>query len=73
MAADAVERLSGLHKHWPPLEVRTSFPGRDLEGVEYEPPFPEVATELGVLRELHERNAEGRPVMHFVALADFVS
>ena len=73
VAADAVERLSGLHKHWPPLEVLTSFPGRDLEGVEYEPPFPEVATELGVLRELHERNAEGRPVMHFVALADFVS
>ncbi|MBB5232915.1 isoleucyl-tRNA synthetase [Deinococcus budaensis] len=73
VAADAVERLSGLHKNAAPLEVLASFPGRDLEGVEYEPPFPEVATELGVLKELHERNAEGRPVMHFVTLADFVS
>ncbi|WP_027460296.1 isoleucine--tRNA ligase [Deinococcus murrayi] len=73
VAAEAVERLSGLQKNAAPLEVLASFPGRDLEGVEYEPPFPEVATELGVLRELHERNAEGRPVMHFVTLADFVS
>ncbi|MDL2345069.1 isoleucine--tRNA ligase [Deinococcus sp. MIMF12] len=73
VAADAVERLSGLHKGAAPLEVLASFPGRDLEGVEYEPPFPEVAVELGVLKELHERNADGRPVMHFVTLADFVS
>ncbi|WP_104990590.1 isoleucine--tRNA ligase [Deinococcus sp. NW-56] len=73
VAADAVERLSGLHKNAEPLEVLASFPGRDLEGIEYEPPFPEVAVELGVLKELHERNADGRPVMHFVTLADFVS
>ncbi|BDP41631.1 isoleucine--tRNA ligase [Deinococcus aetherius] len=73
VAQDAVERLSGLHKDQPPLEVLATFPGRDLEGAEYEPPFPEVAVELGVLGELHERNADGRPVMHFVTLADFVS
>ncbi|MPY65732.1 isoleucine--tRNA ligase [Deinococcus sp. SDU3-2] len=73
VASDAVERLSGLHKNGAPLEVLASFPGRDLEGVEYKPPFPEVAVELGVLKELHERNADGRPVMHFVTLADFVS
>lgn len=73
VAADAVERLGGLHKNAAPLEVLLSFPGRDLEGVEYEPPFPEVAVELGVLGALHERNADGRPVMHFVTLADFVS
>ncbi|EYB67704.1 isoleucyl-tRNA synthetase [Deinococcus phoenicis] len=72
VAQEAVERLSGLHKN-APLEVLTTFRGRDLEGVEYEPPFPEVATELGVVSELHERNAQGRPVMHFVTLADFVS
>ncbi|MEF2277592.1 isoleucine--tRNA ligase [Deinococcus sp. YIM 134068] len=73
VAADAVERLSGLHKDAPPLEVLASFPGRDLEGVEYEPPFPDVAVELGAVRTLHERNADGRPVMHFVTLAEFVS
>ncbi|SMB92520.1 isoleucine--tRNA ligase [Deinococcus hopiensis] len=73
VAQEAVERLSALHKNAPALEVLASFPGRDLEGTEYEPPFPEVAAELGVVKELHERNAEGRPVMHFVTLADFVS
>lgn len=73
VAADAVERLSGLHRDAPPLEVLASFPGRDLEGAEYEPPFPEVAVELGAVKELHERGQDGRPAMHFVALADFVS
>ncbi|WP_019585677.1 isoleucine--tRNA ligase [Deinococcus apachensis] len=73
VAQDAVERLSSLHKNAAPLEVLASFPGRDLEGVEYEPPFPEVALELGALKQLHERDADGHPVMHFVTLADFVS
>ncbi|WP_034384098.1 isoleucine--tRNA ligase [Deinococcus sp. YIM 77859] len=73
VAEDALERLSDLHKKEGPLEVLVRFPGRDLEGVEYEPPFPEVAAELGAVGALHERNAQGRPVMHFVALADFVS
>ncbi len=73
VAEDALERLSALHKDAPPLEVLARFQGRDLEYLEYEPPFPEVATELGVLDKLHQRNPGGRPIMHFVALADFVS
>ncbi|WP_261663812.1 isoleucine--tRNA ligase [Deinococcus sp. Marseille-Q6407] len=73
VAEEAVERLSSLHKDQPPLEVLTRFQGRDLEGVEYEPPFPEVAPQLGAVRELHERRPDGRPVMHFVVMADFVN
>lgn len=72
VAAGAVERLSALHKDAPPLEVLATLKGRDLEWVEYEPPFPEVAPELGVVKELHERR-DGKPVLHFVVMADFVS
>ncbi|MCY1702223.1 isoleucine--tRNA ligase [Deinococcus sp. SL84] len=73
VAEDAVERLSALHKDQPTLEVLARFKGSDLAGVEYEPPFPEVAVELGAIRELHERRADGRPQMHFVVMADFVN
>ncbi|MDO4263904.1 MAG: isoleucine--tRNA ligase, partial [Deinococcus sp.] len=73
VAEDAVERLSALHKDKEPLEVLIRFQGRDLEGAEYEPPFPEVAVELGAVRELHERRADGRPLLHFVVMADFVN
>jgi len=73
VAEDAVERLSGLHKDAPALKVLARFAGQALEGVEYEPPFPEVAPELGAVKALHERTPEGRPVMHFVTLADFVN
>lgn len=72
VAEEALERLAELGQSGP-LEVLTTFLGRALEGLEYEPPFPEVATELGALSQLHERNSQGRPVMHFVALADFVN
>ncbi|PYE53095.1 isoleucine--tRNA ligase [Deinococcus yavapaiensis] len=72
VAKDAVERLGELPGKTP-LEVLAEFEGRVLEGVEYEPPFADVAVELGVLKQLHERRDDGRPVMHFVALADFVS
>ena len=72
VAEGAVERLSGLHKDAPPLEVLARLKGRDLEWVEYEPPFPEVAPQLGVVSQLHERKG-GKPVMHFVVMADFVS
>lgn len=72
VAEGAVERLSALHKDAAPLEVLARFKGRDLEWVEYEPPFPEVAPELGVVKELHERR-DGKPVLHFVVMADFVS
>ncbi|THF68666.1 isoleucine--tRNA ligase [Deinococcus sp. Arct2-2] len=73
VAEDALERLNGLHKDSPALEVLARFSGQELEGMEYEPPFPEVAVELGAVKELHERTPEGRPVMHFVTLADFVN
>ncbi|ADV67458.1 isoleucine--tRNA ligase [Deinococcus maricopensis] len=73
IAEDAVERLSSLLKDTPPLEVLATFKGADLEWVEYEPPFPEVAVELGAVQALHERGDDGRPVMHFVTLAEFVS
>ncbi|MDO4244989.1 MAG: isoleucine--tRNA ligase, partial [Deinococcus sp.] len=72
VAAGAVERLSALHKDAAPLDVLATLKGRDLEWVEYEPPFPEVAPELGVVKELHERR-DGKPVLHFVVMADFVS
>ncbi|SEJ61265.1 Isoleucyl-tRNA synthetase [Deinococcus reticulitermitis] len=72
VAEDAAERLSALRGD-APLTVLARLTGADLEWVEYEPPFPEVATELGAVGELHERRSDGRPVMHFVVLADFVS
>jgi len=62
VAAEAVERLSSLHKDAPPLEVVARLRGADMEFWTYTQPFPDVVRELGV---------EGR--MHFVALADFVS
>jgi len=74
-AAEAVERLKELHKE--ELEVVAHLKGTDMEGWEYVPPFPEVCVELGVVKEQGQRReAEGgkqKPVMHFVALADFVS
>jgi isoleucyl-tRNA synthetase len=70
-AAEAVERLKALHKE--ELEVLAHVKGADLEWWEYTPPFPEVCAELGVVKEQGEHRADGKPVMHFVALADFVS
>jgi len=70
-AAQAVERLKELHKE--ELEVVAHLKGADMEWWEYTPPFPEVSVELGVVQEQGEHKADGKPVMHFVALADFVS
>ncbi|RIH90202.1 Isoleucine--tRNA ligase [Calidithermus terrae] len=70
-ATDAVERLKELHKE--ELEVLARLRGAELEWWEYTPPFPEVCVELGVVKEQGERRPDGKPVMHFVALADFVS
>ena len=62
VAEDALERLSGLYKDQAPLEILGQFPGRVLEYLSYQAPFPEVAAELGATGNLH-----------FVVLADFVS
>lgn len=70
-AAEALERLRELHKE--DLEVLAFLKGKDLEWWEYTPPFPEVCVELGVVKAQGEKRPDGRPVMHFVALADFVS
>ena len=70
-ASEAVERLKELHKE--ELEVVAHLKGADMEWWEYTPPFPEVSAELGVVKEQGEHRADGKPVMHFVALADFVS
>ncbi|RTR28707.1 isoleucine--tRNA ligase [Deinococcus radiophilus] len=72
VAEEALERLAALQGEVP-LEVLARFQGRDLAGVEYEPPFPEVSLELGAQRELHQRREDGRPLMHFVVMADFIS
>lgn len=68
-AAEAVERVKALHKE--ELEVIAQLKGSDMEWWEYTPPFPEVCVELGVVQ--GEKRPNGRPVMHFVALAEFVS
>lgn len=70
VAEDAVERLAALHKG-SELTVLTTLKGHDLEWVQYQPPFPDAAAELNVDR--LQKRADGRPSMHFVALADFVS
>ncbi|GIW35566.1 isoleucine--tRNA ligase [Meiothermus sp.] len=70
-AVEAVERLRELHKE--DLEVLALLKGKDLEWWEYTPPFPEVCVELGVVKAQGEKRPDGKPVMHFVALADFVS
>lgn len=81
-ATEAVERLQELHKE--ELEVVAHLKGSDMEWWEYTPPFPEVCVELGVVEAQGEQRVEGRgqrtegmvgsqPVMHFIALADFVS
>ncbi|MER3480840.1 MAG: isoleucine--tRNA ligase [Meiothermus sp.] len=70
-AAEAVERVGELHKE--ALEVLAHLKGADLEWWEYTPPFPEVCVELGAVKEQGQRRPDGRPAMHFVALADFVS
>ncbi|MCX7601670.1 MAG: isoleucine--tRNA ligase, partial [Meiothermus sp.] len=71
LAAEAVARLEDLHKER--LEVVAHLKGRDMEWWEYTPPFPEVCVELGVVKAQGEKRPDGRPVMHFVALAEFVS
>ncbi|MDX2005131.1 MAG: isoleucine--tRNA ligase [Meiothermus sp.] len=70
-ALEAVERLKELHKE--ELEVVAHLKGKDLEWWEYTPPFPEVCVELGVVKAQGERRPDGKPAMHFVAVADFVS
>lgn len=81
-ATEAVERLEELHKE--ELEVVAHLQGSDMEWWEYTPPFPEVCVELGVVEAQGEHRAAGsgqrtegmvgsQPVMHFIALADFVS
>jgi isoleucyl-tRNA synthetase len=71
LAEGAVARVAELLKE--PLEVLAHLRGADLEGWEYTPPFPEVGVELGILKTQGEKREDGKPVMHFVALADFVS
>ena len=70
-ASEALERLKELHKE--ELEVVAHLKGSDMEWWEYTPPFPEVCVELGVVQQQGEKRPDGKPVMHFVALADFVS
>jgi len=70
-ATEAVERLKALHKE--ELEIVAHLKGSDMEWWEYTPPFPEACVELGVVRQQGEKRPNGRPVMHFVALAGFVS
>ncbi|MCL6567348.1 MAG: isoleucine--tRNA ligase [Meiothermus silvanus] len=70
-AMDAVERLEELHKE--ELKVVAHLKGAQMEWWEYTPPFPEVCVELGVVKEQGQRRPDGKPVMHFVALADFVT
>ncbi len=71
LAAQAVERVGALRKEG--LEVLAHLKGAELEGWEYLPPFPEVCVELGAVKAQGERRPDGRPVMHFIALAEFVS
>ncbi len=71
LAREAVARLQALHKE--DLEVLAHLKGADMEWWEYTPPFPEVCVELGVVEAQGQRRPDGRPVMHFIALADFVS
>lgn len=71
LAADAVERLKELHQEELPVLARLK--GHDLAWWEYTPPFPEVCIELGVVAQQGQKRADGQPLMHFVALADFVS
>jgi isoleucyl-tRNA synthetase len=70
-ASEALERLKELHKE--ELEVVAHLKGSDMEWWEYTPPFPEVCVELGVVQQQGEKRPDGKPVMHFVALAEFVS
>jgi isoleucyl-tRNA synthetase len=70
-AAEAVERLKELHKE--DLEVVALLKGADMEWWEYVPPFPEVGLELGVIKQQGQKRPDGKPAMHFIALADFVS
>ena len=71
VATEAVERLKALRKE--ELEIVAHLKGRDMEWWEYTPPFPEACVELGVVQQQGEKRPDGRPVMHFVALAEFVS
>jgi len=70
-ATEAVERLKELHKE--ELEVVAHLKGWEMEWWEYMPPFPEVCVELGVVEQQGEKRPDGKPLMHFVALAEFVS
>ncbi|MCX7740978.1 MAG: class I tRNA ligase family protein, partial [Meiothermus sp.] len=71
LASQAVERVGALRKEG--LEVLAHLRGAEMEGWEYLPPFPEVCVELGVVRTQGERREDGKPVMHFIALAEFVT
>jgi isoleucyl-tRNA synthetase len=71
VATEAVERLKALRKE--ELEIVAHLKGRDMEWWEYTPPFPEVCVELGVVQQQGEKRPDGKPIMHFVALAEFVS
>lgn len=74
LATDAVNRVSELYREQAPLQVLATLAGSDLEWWEYTPPFPEVCTQLGVVEvQGAQRKNSQRPVMHFVALAGFVS
>lgn len=70
-ATEAVERVKALQKE--ELEIIAQLKGSDMEWWEYTPPFPEVCVELGAVQQQGEKRPDGRPVMHFVALAEFVS
>ncbi len=71
LAEEAVERVSAvLKEEW---NVIASLRGIDMEWWEYTPPFPEVCTELEVVAHQGAKQQDGKPIMHFVALADFVS
>jgi len=71
VATEAVERLKALRKE--ELEIIAHLKGCDMEWWEYIPPFPEVCVELGVVQQQGEKRPDGKPIMHFVALAEFVS
>ena len=71
VATEAVERLKALRKE--ELEIIAHLKGCDMEWWEYIPPFPEVCVELGVVQQQGEKRPDGKPIIHFVALAEFVS
>ncbi|MBF6595064.1 MAG: isoleucine--tRNA ligase [Thermaceae bacterium] len=79
LATDAVQRVAELHKE--ELEVVAHLKGEDMEWWTYAPPFPEVWQEIFEKNEpvnysgsqILINQSRGKPFIHFVALADFVS